>query len=187
MTDFKVYTKQGDKGETGLLYGGRVSKNDPRTEAYGTVDEAVSLMGLARALSQDARVKEVTLALQRELFTVGAELATDASKYDYFLKHFSPVTPEMTLQLERYIDELSAQVQLPRAFVIPGASPASGAMDSARAVLRRAERRVVALRDAGLLANPELIPYLNRAADLIFMLARFEDRALPHELLTGQG
>ena len=108
----KVYTRQGDKGETGLLYGGRVSKADPRTEAYGTVDEAVSTLGLARALSRDGRVKEILLAAQRELFTVGAELATDPSKYDLLLKHFRPVTGEMVQRLEVYIDELAAQIDL---------------------------------------------------------------------------
>lgn len=181
----KIYTKQGDKGKTGLLYGGRVSKNDPRTEAYGTVDEAVSLLGLARAHSQDVRVKEILLAVQRELFTVGAELATDPAKYDLLLKHFHPVTAEMVERLEGYIDELAAQVDLPPAFVIPGASAASAALDTGRSVLRRAERRAVALQEAGLLPNPEVIRYLNRVSDLAFMLARYEDRALPHELLTG--
>lgn len=181
----KVYTKHGDQGQTGLLYGGRVPKDDPRTEAYGTVDEAVSLLGLGRAHSQDARVKEILLALQRELFTIGAELATDNDKYDTFLKHFTPVTEAMVDQLESYIDELDAQMELPRAFTIPGASQASAAIDSGRSVLRRAERRAVTLYHADQLANTEVLRYLNRAADLVFMLARFEDRALPHELLTG--
>ncbi len=183
----KVYTKQGDQGETGLLYGGRVSKNDPRTEAYGTVDEAVSLLGLGRALSEDPRVREVLLAVQRELFTLGTELATDPSRYDLLIKHFSPVTAEMVQRLEDSIDELAAQVELPRAFVIPGASAASAAVDAGRAVLRRAERRAVALQEAGLLPNQEVLRYLNRVADLAFMLARYEDRALSPELLTGDG
>ncbi|MBI4236725.1 MAG: cob(I)yrinic acid a,c-diamide adenosyltransferase [Chloroflexi bacterium] len=183
----KIYTRRGDTGETGLLYGGRVSKADPRTEAYGTVDEAVSALGLARSLSQDARVREIVFGLQRELFTVGAELATDADHYATFLKHFKPVTPEMVTRLEEAMDSLQESFTLPRAFVIPGASAASGALDMARSILRRAERRTVALQEAGLLRNPELLRYLNRLADLLFILGRYEDRHLPPQLLTGDG
>jgi cob(I)alamin adenosyltransferase len=182
----KVYTKYGDGGETGLLYGGRVSKADPRTEAYGTVDEAVSAIGLGRAHSIDVRVCEVALQLQRELFTVGAELATDAAKFDTFTKHFEPVTVSMVEALESTIDELEESVELPPAFVIPGASPSSAAFDVARSILRTAERRTVTLREAGLLREgSEVLKYLNRAADLLFMLARYQDRDLPAELLTG--
>ncbi len=182
----KVYTQRGDAGETELLYGGRVSKTDPRCEAYGTTDEAVSALGLARALSQDPRVREVVEQLQRELFTVGAELATDAAEYSKLQQHFSVVTPQMTTQLEETIDALSEQVQLPRAFIVPGASSASGALDLARSVLRRAERRTVALQEQGLLLNQEVLRYLNRAADLVFMLARYEDRHRPVERLHDQ-
>jgi cob(I)alamin adenosyltransferase len=184
----KVYTRHGDKGETGLLYGGRVPKNDPRTEAYGAVDEAVSALGLGRALSQDPRVREIAMALQRDLFTVGAELATDKDHFDTFLKHFSPVTAEMVTRFEETIDDLQKSFELPRAFVIPGASAASAAIDMARSTLRRAERRAVDLRQKGLLREgSQVIPYLNRAADLLFILARYQDRELPHELLTGDG
>lgn len=182
----KVYTKRGDAGETDLLYGGRVPKTDPRCEAYGTTDEAVSALGMARALSQDPRVRQVVEQIQRELFTVGAELATDAAEYSKLQQHFSVVTPQMTTGLEGIIDELAEQVQLPRAFIVPGASPASGALDLARSVLRRAERRTVALQELGLLLNQEVIRYLNRAADLVFMLARYEDRHRPVERLHDQ-
>ena len=180
----RIYTRQGDTGETGLLYGGRVSKADLRCEAYGTTDEANSALGLARALSQDARVKDILKQVQRELFIVGAELATDPSQYDSLRRHFSVVAPAMVERLERTIDELDAVVQLPRSFVIPGASPASAALDLARTILRRAERHAVALKEADMLANPEVLRYLNRLSDLVFMLARYEDRALPRELLT---
>jgi cob(I)alamin adenosyltransferase len=183
----KIYTKTGDAGETGLLYGGRVSKADPRVEAYGTVDEAVSALGLARALSTDGRVRELALQLQRELFSVASELATDRSMYDRFKAHFSPVTPEMTARLESTIDELGALVKLPRAFVVPGASAASAALDMARSILRRAERRVVALKAEGVLANDELLRYLNRLSDLLFVLARYQDRHMPIELVSGEG
>ncbi|MBI2935519.1 MAG: cob(I)yrinic acid a,c-diamide adenosyltransferase [Chloroflexi bacterium] len=181
----KLYTKTGDKGETGLLYGGRVSKTDPRVEAYGTVDEANSAMGLARALSKDSQVKEWLVQLQRELFTVGAELATDAKTRDTFLQHFPPVAAEMTARLEGLLDKLEEEVPLPRSFIIPGATPASAALDLARSVLRRAERRAVGLKNQGLLGNEEILRYLNRLNDLLFMLARYEDRHLPMELLTA--
>ena len=182
-----LYTRYGDKGETGLLYGGRVPKNDPRAEAYGTVDEAVSAIGLGRSHSEDERVCDIAIALQRELFTVGAELATDVNYFDRFLKHFSPVTQEHVDALERHIDALQEEFRLPRAFVIPGASPASAALDLARSTLRRAERHAVGLMADGYLRQDSLvIPYLNRAADLLFILARYEDRALPMELLTGE-
>ena len=182
----KIYTKRGDQGETGLLYGGRVQKTDPRCEAYGTTDEAVSALGLARAFSREPRVGEVLKEIQRELFTVGAELATDAAEYDKLKRHFSVVTPQMTERLEGIIDELDSQVELPRAFIIPGASAASAALDMARTILRRAERRAVALNEQGQLHNPEVLRYLNRVADLVFMLARYEDRELPYEKLTGE-
>ena len=172
----KIYTKHGDQGQTGLLYGGRVSKSDPRTEAYGTIDEAVSALGLARALSQQQRVREIIEHLQRELFTVGAQLATDAAEIDKLRKHFSEVTPAMTTALESLIDELAAVVELGRAFVIPGGSAASAALDLARSTLRRAERRAVGLAETGALDSPEVLRYLNRASDLLFMLARYEDR-----------
>ncbi|MDA0797962.1 MAG: cob(I)yrinic acid a,c-diamide adenosyltransferase [Chloroflexi bacterium] len=172
-----IYTKYGDQGETGLLYGGRVSKANPRTEAYGAVDEAVSALGLAKALSTNEYVRETIDSLQRELFTVGAELATDPAERDKLLKHFSPVTPEMTEFLERSIDFITAEIELPREFIIPGGSPASAALDVARTTLRRAERRAVALYDASLLDSPELLRYLNRASDLLFMLARYQDKA----------
>lgn len=183
--DVKLYTKTGDAGETGLLYGGRVSKTDPRVEAYGTVDETVSAMGLARALCRDDRVRALLADLQRELFTVAAELATDAQGYDRFTTHFKPVTAEMTERLERTLDDMMDEVKLPPAFIVPGGSPASAAMDVARTVARRAERRVVDLKDLGLLVNYEVLRYVNRLADLLFMLARYEDRALPPEVLTG--
>ncbi len=181
----RIYTRTGDSGETGLLYGGRVPKTDPRCEAYGTVDEAVSAMGLARALSQDPEVQRILKEAQRELFTVGAELATDQAHYDKFKRHFQPVTPEMVSRLEGILDELGEKVKLPRSFIIPGGSGASAAMDLARSILRRAERRAVALQQQGLLTNPEIIRYLNRLADLLFMLARYQDRELPLEKLTG--
>ena len=182
----RVYTKFGDKGETSLLYGGRISKNNPHTEAYGITDEAVSAMGLARAMSGDLRVKELLRGLQSELFIVAAELATDPGKYDLFQQHFSPVTPEMVQRLEDAIDGLEQDMEMPKVFILPGGSAASAAMDLARCVVRTAERRVVAMAEEGLLTNDLLLSYLNRLGDLLFVAARYEDRDLPIERATGQ-
>ncbi len=181
----RVYTKFGDKGETSLLYGGRVSKNNPHTEAYGITDEAVSAMGLGRATTGDQRVKDILRDLQRELFTIAAELATDPGKYELFKEHFAPVTESMVENLETTIDSLEEEFQMPTVFVLPGGSPASAAIDMARTIIRTAERRVVALAEAGLLTNDLITAYLNRLGDLLFVLARYQDRELPIERATG--
>jgi cob(I)alamin adenosyltransferase len=182
----RVYTKFGDKGETSLLYGGRVSKNNPHTEAYGITDEAVSAMGLGRSLSDDQRVKDILRDLQRELFTIAAELATDPDKYELFKQHFKPVTQEMVDNLEQTIDSLEEEFEMPKVFVLPGGSPASSAIDMARTIIRTAERRVAALAEAGQLTTELILTYLNRLGDLLFVLARYQDRELPIERATGE-
>jgi cob(I)alamin adenosyltransferase len=182
----KVYTRRGDAGETGLLFGGRVPKDDPRCEAYGTVDTAVSAMGLARALCQNAWVKEVLLDVQREMFIVGSELATDTADYGRLRTTFSVVTADMVSRLEGLIDEVDAQIELPSAFIVPGGSAGSGALDLARTLVRESERRVVALQGQPTAPKPEVLRYLNRLSDLLFMLARFEDKELPVELSSSQ-
>ena len=181
----KVYTKFGDKGETSLLYGGRVSKASVHTEAYGITDEAVSAMGLARAFSADQKVKDILRDLQRELFTIAAELATDPEKYDLFQQHFTPVTQQMVDNLETIIDSLEEEFEMPNVFVLPGGSPASSAIDMARTIIRTAERRVVVVAEAERLTNDLILTYLNRLGDLLFVLARYEDRELPIERATG--
>ena len=181
----RIYTKFGDKGETSLLYGGRVSKNNPHSEAYGITDEAVSTMGLARSLSEDSRVKDTLRDLQRDLFTIAAELATDPGKYELFQQHFKPVTPEMVENLEHIIDSLEEDVDMPKVFILPGGTPASSAIDMARCIIRTAERRVVALKEDDLLTNNHILAYLNRLGDLLFVLARYQDRDLPIERATG--
>jgi cob(I)alamin adenosyltransferase len=180
-----IVTKTGDGGETGLLYGGRVSKTDARTEAYGAVDEAISTLGAARALITDRNRHAIILRIQSELFTVGAELATDAAEYDKLQQHFMVVTPDFTGRLEAEIAAVEQEITLPDAFVIPGGTPAAAALDVARTVTRRAERRIVGLQEAGLLKNPEVLHYVNRLSDLIFMLARAEE-GLAVKPLTGR-
>lgn len=180
----KVYTKFGDAGETSLLYGGRVSKNSPNTEAYGITDEAVSAMGLARALTSDQKVNEMLRDLQRELFTIAAELATDPDKYELFQQHFKPVTAEMVENLEKAIDSLEEEFTMPTVFILPGGSPASAAIDLARCIIRTSERRVVAMAEQDMLTNGLIMSYLNRLGDFLFVLARYEDRELPIERAT---
>ena len=182
----RIYTKKGDTGETGLLFGGRVSKSDLRCEAYGNADTAVSAMGLGRSLCKNPRVKEILLEIQRSMFTVGAELATDQSEYKHLKINFSVVTSEMVDRLEFLIDEIDAQINLPRSFIVPGSSAGSGAVDMARSLLRTAERNVVSLHEKGKLLNIEVLRYLNRLSDLLFMLARLEDKDIPFELTTGE-
>jgi cob(I)alamin adenosyltransferase len=167
-----IVTRGGDSGETSLLYGGRVPKDDLHTEAYGALDEAISALGLARASSTDESFASRLLALQRELFTVGAELATARGERHLLAKHFAVVQSSMVDALEAEVHDLESRVPLPKAFVIPGGTVTAAAVDMARTFVRRAERRAVALRRAGELENPEVVRYLNRCSDLLFMLAR---------------
>lgn len=178
----RIYTRKGDGGTTGLLFGGdRVSKADLRTEAYGTTDEAVAALGMARAAigtatdRTEARLGELVVRLQRELFVVGAELATHIERRDRLSDGVTRVTDEMVTALEREIDELEELVEQPKEFVLPGGSMAGAALDLARTTVRRAERRCVELAADGGLPNSLVVPYLNRLADLLFVAARAAD------------
>ena len=170
----RIYTKTGDDGTTGLLYGGRVPKDDLVTEAYGTTDEAVAVLGLARSLTEDPAMQADLLALQRELFVVGADLATNPRERKKLEAEVSLVTDRMVQRLEQRIDDLVEERPLPQVFIVPGANPASAAIDVARAVIRRAERDVVALEHAQREVNPDVRRYLNRLSDLLFVLARWQ-------------
>ena len=167
----RIYTKTGDDGTTGLLYGGRVPKDDAATDAYGTTDEAVAALGIARAAAHPEMAAEL-LALQRELFVVGADLATNPKERAKLEAGVSLVTPEMTERLERRIDELVAERALPNAFIVPGANEVSAGLDLARSVIRRAERAVITMERDAREVNPEVRRYLNRLSDLVFVLAR---------------
>jgi cob(I)alamin adenosyltransferase len=170
----RIYTKTGDDGTTGLLYGGRINKDDLVAEAYGTTDEAVAALGLARSLADDEDMRTDLLTLQRELFVVGADLATNPAERAKLEPEISLVTETMVARLERRIDDLVAERPLPEIFVVPGANPASAAIDLARTIVRRAERHVVALEGAEREVNPEVRRYLNRLSDLLFVLARWQ-------------
>ena len=182
----KLYTRSGDDGTTGLLFGGRASKAGPRTEAYGAIDTAISAMGMARAMSSDERVKDILLRCQHDMFTAATEVAVDPEHYDLLIEKFSPVTGDMVERLERWIDDLTEEVDLPPKFIVPGASAASGAIDLARTLTRDAERRIVALAEVETPRNDNVLRYVNRLSDLLFILARYEDRNLPFEITTGE-
>ncbi|HEY7598764.1 MAG TPA: cob(I)yrinic acid a,c-diamide adenosyltransferase [Candidatus Limnocylindrales bacterium] len=170
-----VATGRGDDGTTGLLYGGRVAKDDPQTEAYGSVDEAVAALGQARVELAEAGLADLaalTLRLQRELFVVGAELATRPDARDRLEDGVSRVSEAMLEGLEAELARWEAQVEMPREFVVPGETRASAALELARTVVRRAERRVISLGRQADGQTGWTVPYLNRLADLVWVLAR---------------
>lgn len=167
----RIYTRKGDDGTTGLFLGGRLSKDAAGPAAYGTVDEAVSALGVARA-GAEAEVAGEILSVQRELFVVAAELATEPGNRDKLEDGVSRVTPDMVSRLEAAIDRLVDEAGMPTEFVVPGGDPVAAALDVARTVVRRAERRAVTYAAEGGLTGSEVVPYLNRLADYLYMLAR---------------
>ena len=173
----KIYTKKGDDGTTSLWYGGRVPKHHGRTEAYGSLDEACSELGVARALCgpAEAELAADILRLQDDLFVAGAELATAPEAAERLEDGVSRTTEEMVAELERLIDRYMAEVELPPKFVIPGGNLLSAHLDVARTAIRRAERRISTLAEAGELAGETVIHFVNRASDLAYAMARFAD------------
>ena len=183
----RIYTRKGDDGTTSLWYGGRVAKNDARTEAYGSIDEAGAALGVARSLcgQDESKLAADILRLQGELFVAGAELATAPDAVGRLQEGISRIDDGMVEALEPVIDRYMDRVDLPPKFVITGGTTLSAQLDVARTVIRRAERRVVALRDRGELASDGVLRYLNRASDLAFAMARFADVPDP-ELFQGR-
>jgi cob(I)alamin adenosyltransferase len=172
----KIYTRKGDDGSTGLLHGGRVGKDSAGPDAYGAVDEAVSVLGLARAEAErGSELDELIVRLQRELFVVGAELATAPQNRAKLEPGVSLVTEAMVSALEPVIDDVTARYEAPTEFVLPGENRIAAALDVARAVVRRAERNAVAAAHEGWLADSQVLPYLNRLADLVYTLARWQE------------
>jgi cob(I)alamin adenosyltransferase len=175
----RIYTRRGDDGSTGLFHGGRVTKDAAGPEAYGTVDEAVSALGTARAAASDA-VADAVLAVQRELFVAGAELATDPANRDKLEDGVSRVAQSMIDGLEARIDAIAEESGMPTEFIVPGESPVAAALDVARAVVRRAERRAVSWAEESAVEDSLVVVYLNRLADYLYMLARsVEDEWTP--------
>jgi cob(I)alamin adenosyltransferase len=172
----KVYTRKGDDGSTGLFYGGRVGKDAPGPVAYGAVDEAVSALGMARAQAEPgSELDQLLIRLQRELFVAGAELATEPERRDRLEPGVSRVTREMVDALEPVIDEVTTRFEPPQEFVLPGENAVAAALDLARTVVRRAERQAVASAREGWLDESFVVPYLNRLADLVYTLARWQE------------
>jgi cob(I)alamin adenosyltransferase len=183
----KIYTRKGDDGTTGLWYGGRVTKSDMRPEAYGSVDEAASELGVCRAAARDNQeLYDDILRIQNELFVAGAELATAPEAAERLQAGISKVTTEMVDRLESDIDRYMERVDLPPKFVIPGGTELSARLDVARTAIRRAERRVSAMRESGQLPHDTVLRYLNRASDAVYAMARFADEPNP-ELFGGRG
>jgi cob(I)alamin adenosyltransferase len=183
-----VATGRGDDGTTGLLYGGRIPKDDPRTEAYGTLDEAVAALGVVRALLGEmeadgtlpqplAELPALVLQVQRQLFVAGAELAANPDAWDRLQDGVTRVDERMLVGVEIELGTHEAHMTMPREFVVPGETRLSAGLEVARTVLRRAERRAISLRREGLVPGEWLVPYLNRLADLLWVLARAAEQA----------
>jgi len=166
-----IFSKKGDKGETSLLSGERVSKGSPRPEAYGTLDEASSALGLAKVFAGNGKVEEMIATVQEDLIVLGAELSCEGPAPGRYC-----VESDRGVRLEQWIEELQEEVPLPSCFICPGGNAASAALDLSRTIVRRAERRVAALREAGLNVRPEAQAYLNRLADFLFTLARYAEK-----------
>jgi cob(I)alamin adenosyltransferase len=167
-------TGRGDDGLTGLLGPERVPKYDLRPEAYGAVDEAQAVLGLARTAGCSPRTAEILLAIQRVLYQLMSELAAARDPDSPFT---GTITAAQVDQLEAWIGEAEVQVEMPREFIVPGDSAPGATLHLARTVVRRAERAVVRLAHEGLLANRQVTRYLNRLSSLLFVLAALEDRA----------
>ena len=168
----KIYTRNGDEGETGLLYGGKVSKNSPLPEAYGTVDEAQAILGLVRTeCEKDSDLHTKIIHIERDLYVLMAELATDPSHHHKLEEGKSKVDEKMISFLEEFIDEITSNFELPKEFVLPGQNRISALIDVARTVVRRAERCTIACQMDDSLA----VAYLNRLSDLLWAMARCQE------------
>lgn len=167
----KIYTRRGDQGETSLFSGERVGKDFPRVAAYGTLDELNSVLGIALSLAQNKRVQEVLLSLQHKLFQAGADLATTSA----CKRPVDRIQKSDWGSLETLIDELEGELPFLKDFILPGGSSGAAFVHFARVVCRRAERQIVALMKTDEDVNSELLIYLNRLSDLLFVLARYEN------------
>jgi cob(I)alamin adenosyltransferase len=168
----KIYTRTGDDGTTGLLFGGRVPKDAPEPTAYGEVDEAQAVIGVARAHAErGGELDDLLVGLERDLWVLMAELATSPANRHKLEPGRSLVTEEMVDRLEPLIDEYQSRYEAPREFVVPGSEPVSAYLDLARTVVRRAERACVAVAADG----SHCLRYLNRLSDLLFVLARWQE------------
>jgi cob(I)alamin adenosyltransferase len=168
----RIYTKKGDDGTTGLLYGGRVAKDSAQIELNGMVDESQAMLGLARAEAErDSELDLVLIGLEHDLYVLMAEVATSQANRHKLSAGVSLVTTEMVAKLEEKIDDLLERFEMPKEFVVPGANRRSAALDVARTVIRRAERLATSQRVEGSF----VLAYLNRLSDLVWALARWQE------------
>lgn len=176
MPNMSIVTKTGDQGTTVLMYNRRVPKCHPRVEACGAVDELNAAIGLARATAQQAFVQENLLAVQKDLVLLMGELATAMEDLRRYVKDgHELVTSSLTARIEGFIREIEAAKVVPKGWATPGANQSAAALDVARSVCRRAERRVCVLQEGGQLRNAEITVYLNRLSDLLWLLARWAE------------
>jgi len=168
----RVTTKTGDEGYTSLLGSARVPKYQRRPEAYGTIDEATSALGLARAQTDDRQIKDWIYGVQRDLYLMMGELATPPENYD---KIDFKIRPEDVARLEALGEELKAQVEIGKEFIMPGETVTGAALDLARSIVRRGERRIARLYHEGDVTNGDVLRYLNRLSDVLFIMARYEE------------
>lgn len=182
----RIYTRTGDRGDTGLLGGGRLPKAHPRVEAYGEIDELNATLGWAIAVLDDEEIRTQLASIQADLFTIGARLATLPPEPGQRRPDTPTLPPERTAELERWIDQADAQLPVLRAFILPGGSPGGAALHLARTVCRRAERRVVALAQQDEV-DPDIIVYLNRLSDLLFVAARLANHRAGHHDVRWEG
>jgi cob(I)alamin adenosyltransferase len=176
----KIYTRTGDEGTTGLLYGGRVRKDSERPEVNGAIDEAQAALGLARSGCRGTELDEILIGLERDLYVLMAEVATAPDNRHKLSAGASLATQDMVDALEGLIDQTSERFEMPTEFVIPGGDAVSAALDVARTVVRRAERVAVSVADldparTGSDPAPLVVPYLNRLSDLLWALARWQE------------
>jgi cob(I)alamin adenosyltransferase len=175
-----IATKTGDSGTTGLMFGRRVPKNHPRVEACGAVDELNAALGMARAAAEQDFVRGNLPAIQKDLITLMGELGVLPEDLPRYVKAGYPlVTAALTARLDALVAEIESQNITFKGWATPGATPASAALDVARTVCRRAERRVCAVKDSGEPVNPEIIIYLNRLSDLLWLFARWLETKSP--------
>ena len=167
------FSTRGDGGETSLLGGQRVPKYDPRPETYGVLDEASSALGVARATTKNQKIKDIILSVQKDLLIMGAELSSVPEDIQNLARRIGEGDIK---RLEQIIDELQKNITLKNEFIYPGETPVSAEIDVGRTIIRRAERKAASLKNEGLLLSAEINRYLNRLADMLFVLARYEEQ-----------
>lgn len=167
-----ITTRVGDHGTTFLFSGEEVPKDSLRTDAYGDLDELVSVLGLARVHAAKQETKDAVIALQRDLFIAGSELATSREHIGSLAQRIDPAALE---RFEKRRDDLEGQIEMPKGFILPGGTPGGAYLDHARTIARRLERKAVSLHRAGETSNENLLVWLNRVSDFLWLLARFEE------------